>query len=88
MAQGTIKMSSKAPTPKAVHSKRQAAKVGKPKKNKGSVDKVHRKFTSGMAARTEALLGEKVGHLELIGGKGKKKSERKVAKAGGSKKFG
>lgn len=87
MAQGAFKMSSKAPTPKAVHSKRQASKVIKPKKCKGSVDKVHKKFTSGMAAKTEALLGERVGHLELIGGKGKK-AEKKVAKPGGSKKFG
>lgn len=86
MAQGAIKMSSKAPTPKAVHSKRQASKVSKPKKSKGSVDKVHKKFTSGMAAKTEALLGERAGHLELIG-KGKK-AEKKVGKPGGSKKFG
>ena len=86
MAQGTVKMSSKAPTPKAVHSKRQASKVVKPKKSKSSADKVHRKFTSGMVAKTEALLGERAGHLELIG-KGKK-AEKKVGKSGGSKKFG
>lgn len=86
MAQGTVKKSTKAPVPKAVHSKRQASKVSKPKKAKTSVDKVHKKFTSGMAARTEALLGERAGHLELIG-KGKK-AEKKEAKKGGSKKFG
>lgn len=86
MAQGTVKMSSKAPAPKAVHSKRQASKVSKPKKSKASGDKVLRKFTSGMAARTEAVLGERAGHLELIG-KGKK-AEKKTGVKGGSKKFG
>lgn len=79
-------MSTKAATPKAVHSKRQASKVNKPKKSKGSVDKVHRKFTSGMTAKTELLLGERAGHLELIG-KGKK-AEKKTGIKGGSKKFG
>ena len=85
MAQGTIKKLGRAPATKVVHSKRQASKVAKPKKAKANVDKVHRKFTSGMTAQTEALLGERAGHLELIG-KGKK--GKKEAKKGGSKKFG
>lgn len=85
MAQGSVKMSTKAATPKTIHSKRQASKVTKPKK-KSSNDKVHKKFTSGMTARTEALLGERAGHLELIG-KGKKGSKKSEYK-GGSKKFG
>lgn len=78
-------MTGKAPAARVVHSKKQASKVHKPK-SKGNVDKVHRKFTSGMAAKTEALLGERAGHLELIGPgkKAKKKSENK----GGSRKFG
>ena len=88
MAQGTVKQSTKAPVPKATHSKRQAAKVSKPKKSKVSGDKVLRKFTSGMTAQTEAILGERAGHLELIG-KGKKgKTDKKTSFKGGSKKFG
>ncbi|CAI6100175.1 unnamed protein product [Clonostachys chloroleuca] len=75
-----------APATKVAHSKKQASKITKPKqRSKGNPDKVHRKFTSGMTARTEALLGERAGHLELIG-QGKK--GKKVAKAGGSKRFG
>jgi hypothetical protein len=86
MAQGTVKTTGKKPTAKAVHSKKQAARVSKPKKGAiSSGDKVRRKFTAGMAAKTEALLGERAGHLELIG-KGKK--GKKEAKQGGSKKFG
>ncbi|RMJ13345.1 hypothetical protein BHE90_009918 [Fusarium euwallaceae] len=89
MAQGTIKKLGRATPAKVTHSKRQASKVAKPKKNKASVDKVHKKFTSGMTARTEALLGERAGHLELIGqGKKKKGGDKKTTQKGGSKKFG
>ncbi|KAF6516592.1 hypothetical protein HZS61_003795 [Fusarium oxysporum f. sp. conglutinans] len=56
MAQGTVKKLGRATPAKITHSKRQASKVHKPKKTKASVDKVHKKFTSGMTARTEALL--------------------------------
>ncbi|KAL9476574.1 hypothetical protein ACSS6W_006415 [Trichoderma asperelloides] len=76
----------KAAAPKAVHSKRQASKVTKPKKSKPSADKLLKKFTSGMAAKTEALLGERAGHLELIGPG--KKGSKKLSQKGGSKKFG
>jgi hypothetical protein len=85
MAQGTVKTTGKKPTAKAVHSKKQASRVAKPKKTTTSSDKVRRKFTAGMAAKTEALLGERAGHLELIG-KGKK--GKKEAPKGGSKRFG
>jgi hypothetical protein len=87
MAQGTVKKLGRSAPTKAVHSKRQASKVNKPKQTKKSVDKVHKKFTSGMAARTEALLGERAGHLELLG-QGKKKADKKSTTKGGSKKFG
>ncbi|KYK60320.1 putative protein family UPF0390 [Drechmeria coniospora] len=86
MVQGAIKSSTRAKAPKATHSKRQVAKVAKPKTNKAGVDKAHKKFTSGLIAKTEALLGERAGHLELIG-KGKKGSKKATIK-GGSKKFG
>ncbi|KAG6272463.1 hypothetical protein E4U49_002511 [Claviceps purpurea] len=85
MAQGTIKTSTKAKAPKATHSKKQASKVGK-RGTKPSIDKVHRKFTAGLTAKTEALLGERAGHLELIG-KGKKGKDKKATLGkGGSKK--
>lgn len=87
MAQGAFKQSTKAKAPKAVHSKKQASKVSKPKKNKAGIDKAHKKFTSGLTAKTEALLGERAGHLELLGGKGKRTDKRATVKAG-SKKFG
>lgn len=87
MAQGTVKKLGRATPAKITHSKRQASKVHKPKKTKASVDKVHKKFTSGMTARTEALLGERAGHLELLG-QGKKKTDKKTTQKGGSKKFG
>lgn len=90
MAQGTIKKSSKPAAAKATHSKKQASKVSKPKTkaptSKAKADKAMRKFTSGMVARTEAVLGERAGHLELIG-KGKK-ADKKVSVKGGSRKFG
>lgn len=86
MAQGAIKKLGRPATVKATHSKRQASKVAKPKNSKTAVDKSHKKFTSGMAARTEALLGERAGHLELIG-QGKKAGKKSTNK-GGSKKFG
>lgn len=87
MAQGIIKTSTRSVTPKVAHSKRQAAKIGKPKPKsappKSSIGT--KKFTSGMAAKTEAMLGERAGHTELIG-KGKKGT--KVNPKGGSRKFG
>lgn len=83
-------MSTKPAKAKVTHSKKQASKVTKSnsgkKSNQNSIDKAHRKFTSGMVAQTEALLGDRAGHLELIG-KGKK-AGRKAAGKGGSKKFG
>ncbi|XWW92749.1 hypothetical protein V2A60_000675 [Cordyceps javanica] len=84
MAQGNIKVSGKPKAAKAVHSKRQASKITKAG-SKQSKDKVNKKFTSGLTAKTEALLGERAGHLELIG-KGKK--GKKLTQKGGSKKFG
>lgn len=84
MAQGEIKQKAK------------PAAAGKPKPNKGSkvkkpkasakADKMRKKYTAGMVGKTEQLLGERVGHLELIG-KGKKAPKDEKHK-GGSRKFG
>jgi hypothetical protein len=91
MAQGAVKKSAKpAPTGKGgkAGGKAQQKKAGvtKAKKSKSTADKVQKKYTAGMAARTELMLGERAGHLELIG-KGRKKGAEKEFK-GGSRKFG
>ncbi|KAL2115789.1 hypothetical protein VTJ04DRAFT_10044 [Mycothermus thermophilus] len=92
MAQGAVK---KTPKPGALvgkggkaSGKQQAKKSGvsKPKKTKSTADKLQKKFTAGLVAKTEKMLGERAGHLELIG-KGRKKGESKEFK-GGSRKFG
>ena len=91
MAQGTVKTTLKKPTAKAVHSKKQASRVVKANKSgTTSGDKVRRKYTAGMAAKTEALLGQRAGHLELIGQgkKGKKGGKDAAGQKGGSKRFG
>lgn len=95
MAQGAIKKAPK-PNPGLNRNKKQAPKpkqqtgsVVKPQKaKKSTADKVAKKFTSGLTSRTEMMLGERAGHLELIG-KGRKKdgSSEKQFK-GGSRKFG
>lgn len=79
MAQGEIKQKAKA-----------AAAKNKSKVKKGrsaKADKIQKKYTAGMTARTEKLLGERVGHLELIG-KGKKAPKDVPKTKGGSRKFG
>lgn len=77
-------MSGKPKAAKPVHSKRQASKVTKAG-SKAAKDKLDKKFTAGLIGKTEAMLGERAGHLELIG-KGKK--GKKLTVKGGSKKFG
>ena len=77
MAQGQIK---KVAAPAKLSSRSSTAGVTKrglgdkkPKKTKLiRAQKINRKFTSGLTAQTERMLGEKAGHLELIG-KGRKK---------------
>ncbi|KAJ9141788.1 hypothetical protein NKR23_g7746 [Pleurostoma richardsiae] len=82
MAQGGFKKSKPAPAAKP----KKGAKVTKPKKSKSSADKVTKKYTAGLITQTEKLLGERAGHLELIG-KGKKGKKDEKHK-GGSRKFG
>ncbi|KAG7288645.1 hypothetical protein NEMBOFW57_004999 [Staphylotrichum longicolle] len=92
MAQGQVKARPKAaPAQKGgkAGGKAQQKKngnAGVTKKGKSSSDKVQKKFTAGLVAKTEKMLGERAGHLELIG-KGRKKGEEKEFK-GGSRKFG
>ena len=90
MAQGAVKKTAK-PNPgikgSGAKSKQQKkSAVSKSKKPKTTADKIQKKYTAGLVAQTEAMLGERAGHLELIG-KGRKKGEEGKFK-GGSRKFG
>ncbi|KAI1140261.1 hypothetical protein F5Y05DRAFT_310993 [Hypoxylon sp. FL0543] len=99
MAQGTFK--AKKPSTAAPSSAGRKAKPQPPKKGArvakakkaSAADKMQRKFAAGLVAKTEKLLGERAGHLELIG-KGRlkgadKEKEKEGQKAkGGSRKFG
>ena len=93
MAQGAGKKSAK-PNPGLTKSGPKAKKGGgimKPQKakNKTNADKLTKKYTAGMVAKTEQMLGARAGHLELIG-KGRKKAVAdgdKIQK-GGTRKFG
>ncbi|KAI0538171.1 hypothetical protein GGR58DRAFT_501477 [Xylaria digitata] len=69
MAQGAPKKTSK-PALTARANKPQQAKKGARviKSKKGSAaDKLQRKLAAGITHKTERLLGERAGHLELIG---------------------
>lgn len=82
MAQGAIKQKAKPVSAKPKPTK--GAKVKKQKSTKA--DKLKKKYTAGMVSQTEKLLGERAGHLELIG-KGKKAKKEEKHK-GGTRKFG
>jgi len=97
MAQGAIKKSSVRPAVSATAGgrnkpqQRRSANVAKSKRTT-SADKLQKKYAAGLTSRTEKLLGERAGHLELIG-KGKKAKLEKgkdgaKSKTGGTKKFG
>lgn len=98
MAQGGVKSASRpAPTGKPQNKQlKNASRVAKPQKAKAhsSADKMQKKMAAGLTSRTEKLLGERAGHLELIGkGKKAKKEEKKgkgglQATKGGSRKYG
>lgn len=96
MAQGTVKKSAAgagaapARKPNSTGKTKKGARVAKPKKAT-SADKLQKQLSAGIAARTEKLLGERAGHLELIG-KGRDRSQKKAGEKkpqqGGSRKFG
>ncbi|KAH8204672.1 hypothetical protein TruAng_001147 [Truncatella angustata] len=66
---------------------KKGARVAKPKNATGSA-KVQKKYSSGLANRTEKLLGERAGHLEMIGKGRDRASGAKNEAKGGTKKFG
>lgn len=95
MAQGAVKKAAK-PNPGLNKSAGKAGPkkqvgISKPKKAKmkSTADKLQKKFTAGMVAKTEQMLGARAGHLELIG-KGRKQAAADGVRVqkGGSKKFG
>ena len=95
MAQGLIKKASSKPSTSS-HSKssgitKKGSRTIAPRKQRLQKQaKITKKFTSGLTAGTEKMLGEKVGHLEMIG-KGKDKmagtggKQSKGGKKGGKK---
>ncbi|KAI1751714.1 hypothetical protein F4782DRAFT_547438 [Xylaria castorea] len=95
MAQGAPKKTGSKPALAGRANKPQPAKTKKGarvmKSKKGSAaDKLQRKLAGGITTKTERLLGERAGHLELIGPGKKARGENKDAAAnkGGSRKFG
>ncbi|KAI1211563.1 uncharacterized protein F4807DRAFT_458457 [Annulohypoxylon truncatum] len=95
MAQGAIKSKKSSAAPASAGRKakpqppKKGARVTKAKKA-SAADKMQKKFAAGMVAKTEKLLGERAGHLELIG-KGRLKGAEKDGvdkKKGGTRKFG
>ncbi|KAI1812639.1 hypothetical protein GGS20DRAFT_556916 [Poronia punctata] len=90
MAQGAIKSSSKS-SMTARKNKPQPTKKGirVTKTKKGSAaDKLQKKLAAGITSKTERLLGERAGHLELIGPGKKARGTGEKEMKGGSRKFG
>ncbi|KAI0179319.1 hypothetical protein GGR52DRAFT_535661 [Hypoxylon sp. FL1284] len=97
MAQGAVKTKKPARTSATSRKAKpqppkKGARVAKSKKA-STADKMQKKYAAGLVAKTEKLLGERAGHLELIG-KGRAKTKdgddgkAKSVSKGGSKKFG
>ncbi|KAI1156857.1 hypothetical protein F4825DRAFT_401220 [Nemania diffusa] len=94
MAQGAPKKTSRPPAAGRANKPQPAkkgARVCKAKKGTAA-DKLQRRLAAGITNKTERLLGERAGHLELIG-PGKKARGAAAAAAGkeskgGSRKFG
>ncbi|KAI1363069.1 hypothetical protein F5Y08DRAFT_341032 [Xylaria arbuscula] len=86
MAQGAPKKTSKPTLPGRANKPQPAktkkgARVLKAKKGKGSsaADKLQRKLAAGITNKTERLLGDRAGHLELIGPGKKARGEKDAA---------
>lgn len=94
MPQGALKKSAQ-PVPRKAKQQRQQKKpsgVTKKKKAKTAAEKLRKKVSAGLMVRTETLMAERAGHLELIG-KGKKDKKpagdgKKAKTTGESRKFG
>ncbi|KAI1331723.1 hypothetical protein F5Y16DRAFT_395008 [Xylariaceae sp. FL0255] len=101
MAQGAPKKSSTGSKPgmqaraNKPQQTKKGARVAKAKRGKGSsaADKMQRKLAAGIVGKTERLLGERAGHLELIGPGKKARGQggadgKGTTTKGGSRKFG
>ena len=84
MAQGAIKGNSSKPSGfSASHSSKngitkKGARIIAPKKaTLVKQQQMTKKFSAGLTAKTEKMLGQKVGHLELLGGSTKGKGKGK-----------
>ncbi|ERF75378.1 hypothetical protein EPUS_00171 [Endocarpon pusillum Z07020] len=94
MAQGTVKTKTSKPSKPSRTSKNSITKKGArtiaPKKTfLMKQQKMTKRFSAGLTAKTEKMLGEKVGHLEMLGVEKKKRNnENDKAGKGQSKKKG
>ncbi len=82
MAQGLLKKSSKPASTKPTSAgiTKKGARTVAPRKAKlARQAKLNKKFTAGLTAKTEIMLGAKAGHLEMLG-QGKKKGKEGVKK--------
>ena len=94
MAQGTVKprQSSKPATKlsRAGITKKGGRTIAPKKNNLRKQQKITKKLSAGLTAETEKMLGERAGHLEMLGS-GRKKTAGdggKAAKTGDPKKTG
>ncbi|EEQ33044.1 hypothetical protein McanMca71_003760 [Microsporum canis] len=83
MAQGAIKKTKAAPAkkPTTLGPKRGAKTIAPKKAKLIKQQKMVKKLTSGLTGKTERMLAEKAGHLELLKGTRKdKKTDKQAAK--------
>ncbi|KAF2265521.1 hypothetical protein CC78DRAFT_579269 [Lojkania enalia] len=77
MAQGAVKLKSK-PAPKKPTGPQRGNRIIKPKKaSLISQNNIKKKHAAGLTAKTEKMLAEKAGHLEMLRGGKKDKKEGK-----------
>lgn len=92
MAQGSVKKNATPGPGKANKTAKKNAIIKPKKRGKSTGDKLQKKLSSGMVAKTEKLLAERAGHLELLGKSKKAETKKKAAEEtkqkGGSRKFG
>ncbi|KIW11546.1 hypothetical protein PV08_10847 [Exophiala spinifera] len=91
MAQGLLKKSSSKTAKPSASSK----SAGVTKKGRGTITpkkaklvkqaKINKKFTAGLTAKTEAMLGARAGHLEMLGQGRKKNAGTEQSKSSGKK---
>ncbi|KAL2430277.1 hypothetical protein ABEF95_003512 [Exophiala dermatitidis] len=86
MAQGQVKKPSKptASKPSSGITKKGSRTITPKKAKLLKQAKLNKKFTAGLTAKTEAMLGERAGHLEMLG-QGRKKSSSSGQTSGGKK---